>query len=101
MSQRMKENTFEQINDVQWQTIAAQSLRGVSLESLKTKAIEGLLIEPLYTKEMYDKQMTENEKLLLGNIQSERLSSKWVIAQQNYTDNGETFIRRCCCPEYG
>lgn len=93
MITRMKQTTFDQINDKQWEEVAVKSLRGRPLEDLVTKTLEEIDIKPLYTKENSNKNKTL-EKNRLETIRQGIKEQDWTIAQETYATGGATFIKK-------
>src|SRR5699024_6586485 len=93
LDKKMKQITFNQINDASWRETAVQSLKGVPYEKLQTHTLEGITIDPLYTKEMNDAYFSGDVDSFTRQIQTGINTPDWTIAQVTYAKTGETFIQ--------
>ncbi|AOV07801.1 methylmalonyl-CoA mutase family protein [Sporosarcina ureilytica] len=82
----IKQTTFAASTYEEWQALATKSLRGLPFDKLITKTIEGIDLYPLYTE-----QSSKLESL--HPIREAKQEADWTIAQQQYVDNANDFIR--------
>ena len=92
MIDKMKEVTFDEVNDSLWEEVAVKSLRGKSLEELISKTDEGIKIHPLYTKDLLEKTLGNKVETITKTVRQTKKTDTWTIAQATYTHSGEAFI---------
>ena len=91
MITKMKNTSFDHIDDQKWEEVAVKSLKGKALEKLITKTLEGIDIKPLYTKE--NSNLDEADQKRLQTIRSNIQEQDWTIAQQNYAKDSTTYLK--------
>src|SRR5699024_4529809 len=92
MIDKMKQVTFDKVNDSLWEEVAIKSLRGKSLEELITETDEGIKIHPLYTKDLLEKTLGNKVETITKTVRQTKKTDTWTIAQATYTQSGEAFI---------
>ncbi len=92
MIEKMKQVTFDEVNDAMWEEEAVKSLRGRPLEELISKTSEGIDIHPLYTKELLEKTLGNQVENITETVRQTKNSDTWTIAQAIYQKSGEDFI---------
>src|SRR5690625_4625200 len=92
MIDKMKEVTFDKVNDSLWEEVAVKSLRGKSLEELITETDEGIKIHPLYTKDLLEKTLGNKVETITKTVRQTKKTDTWTIAQATNTHSGEAFI---------
>ncbi len=86
----MKTTSFEDANYLEWKEIAVKSLRGKPFEELITKTPEGIDLQPLYIGGQLDNTNT------IATIRDAKQQPGWIVAQQPYATDGQSF----CCRAY-
>ncbi len=92
MVEKMKQVTFDKVDDALWKETATKSLRGKSFDSLTSKTAEGIEIHPLYTKELIEKTIADRVEEITETVRQTKKTDTWTIAQAIYTQSGEVFI---------
>lgn len=92
MVEKMKQVTFDKVNDALWKETAIKSLRGKSFDTLTSKTAEGIEIHPLYTKELIEKTIADRVEEITETVRQTKKTDTWTIAQAIYTQSGEVFI---------
>lgn len=92
MVEKMKQVTFDKVDDALWKETAIKSLRGKSFDTLTSKTAEGIEIHPLYTKELIEKTIADRVEEITETVRQTKKTDTWTIAQATYGNTGEDFI---------
>ena len=88
----MKATTFSNPDYEEWKDTATKSLRGKPFDALITKTIEGIDLQPLYTEKELIERADGALAQTIASIRESKQGTGWIIAQQQYAENGEEFV---------
>ncbi|HLR59774.1 MAG TPA: methylmalonyl-CoA mutase family protein [Pseudogracilibacillus sp.] len=92
MIDKMKQVTFDKVDDALWKEVAIKSLRGQPFEKLISKTSEGIEIHPLYTKELLEKTLGDKVEKITNTVRQTKKTDTWIIAQATYSESSEMFM---------
>lgn len=92
MIDKMKQVTFDKVDDALWKEVAIKSLRGQPFEKLISKTSEGIEIHPLYTKELLEKTLGDKVEKITNTVRQTKKTDTWIIAQATYSNSSEMFM---------